>query len=129
MPSLILLFNHTLTAAQEQDAYGSLGVCGIITPPADIQKRWSQVPPDTDALNECLDSVFSWLQEVAFPGDFVLIQGEFGATWLAVKEAFRLGLAPVYSTTRRMAVEEHLSCGDVEVRHIFSHVRFRRYEL
>ena len=107
----------------------SLGVTVIIAPPEDIQDPWSQVPAETDSLVEYLAPVLDWLGEMAAPGDFVLIQGEFGATWLAVKEAFSLGLIPVYSTTRRQAVKEHLPNGDVEVRHLFSHVRFRRYEL
>ncbi len=127
-PALILLFNHTLTNAQENDARESLGVSKIITPPADIQQLWSQVPPDTDDLAGHLAPLFVWLNSVARTGDFVLVQGEFGASCLAVKESFRLGLIPVYSTTRREAFEEHLPGGRVEIRHVFSHVRFRRYE-
>jgi hypothetical protein len=46
---------------------------------------------------------------------------------LAVGEAIRLGLVPVYSTTSRQAVEEHLPDGRVEISHVFSHVRYRRY--
>lgn len=126
-PTLFLLFSHTLTATQEADARLSLGVNRILEPPISIRMIWAQVPPDVDELTGYLAPVFSWLVREARPGDFALIQGEFGATWLAVVEAFRLGLVPVYSTTRREAMEEHLPDGRVEIRHTFSHVRYRRY--
>ena len=126
-PALFLLFNHRLTEAQEADAQQSLGVDRIVAAPADIQTLWSQVPPEIDILTPYLTPVFAWLEDQARPGDFVLIQGEFGATCLAVKEAHRLNLIPVYSTTSRQAMEEHLPDGRVEIRHTFSHVRYRQY--
>ena len=126
-PALILLFNHRLTVRQEEDARASLGIASITLPPADIRAVWAQVPPDIDELTGYLAPVFSWLEGIARHGDFVLVQGEFGATCLAVGEAFRLSLIPVYSTTRREAVEKHLADGRVEIRHTFAHVRYRRY--
>lgn len=127
MTDLILLFNHTLTAKQEADARQSLEVDRIVEPPAEIKGLWSQVPADIDDLTMYLEPVLGWLEGAAKRGDFVLVQGEFGATCLAVKKAFQLGLVPVYSTTSREAHEEHRPDGSVHVRHVFSHVRFRRY--
>lgn len=126
-PNLVLLFNHRLTAAQEADARDSLGIGRIIAPPEALQRRWSEVPPETDELAAWLDPLFVWLAQVGRPGDFALIQGEFGATFLTVHEVFRLCLIPVYSTTRRQAVEEHQEDGSVHLRHVFAHVRYRRY--
>ncbi|MFH0784214.1 MAG: CRISPR-associated protein Csx20 [Pseudomonadota bacterium] len=128
-PNLILLFNHRLTARQEEDAYSSLGINRIILPPVDVQMIWAQVPTDADELTGYLAPVFAWLAAAAQPGDFVLIQGEFGATYLAVEMAFRLSLVPIYSTTRREAMEEHVADDRVEIRHTFSHVRYRKYGL
>ena len=53
----------------------ALGVSTIIMPPTGIQELWSQVPTYTDGLNEYSGPVFSWLQQVAAAGDFILIQG------------------------------------------------------
>ncbi len=128
MPSLILLFNHRLTAPQEADARQSLGVARIVAPPPEIQALWSQVPPEPESIVNFLAPVSVWLAATARPGDFVLIQGEFGATCLMVKKAFALGLIPVYSTTRREAIEEHTEDGAVHIRHTFSHQRFRQYD-
>ena len=128
-PDLFLLFNHRLTAAQEADARVSLGIGRIIAPSEALQRRWSEVPPETDELAAWLVPLFAWLVQAGRPGDLILIQGEFGATFLAVQEAFRLGLIPVYSTTRRQAVEEYQADGSVHLRHVFFHVRYRRYSL
>jgi hypothetical protein len=126
-PALFLLFNHRLTSVQEADALASLGVGRIVAPPEAIQHLWSAVPPEAESLGEYLAPVVAWLAAEARPGDFVLIQGEFGATCTMVKESLHLGLVPVYSTTRRDALEEHDADGRVHVRHTFSHVRYRRY--
>ncbi|MDO8948663.1 MAG: CRISPR-associated protein Csx20 [Desulfocapsaceae bacterium] len=126
-PTLFLLFNHNLTAPQETDARTSLGVDRIVLPPLEISRCWVEIPPDAEELASYLAPVFTWLGSEAISGDFVLIQGEFGATFLLVHEAIRLGLVPVYSTTIRQAVEQHLPDGQVKISHIFSHVRYRKY--
>lgn len=126
-PSLFLLFNHRLTAQQEADARASLGVTRIVSPPSAIQSLWSEVPSEADTLTGYLAPVCAWLAEAAQPGDFALIQGEFGATWQMANQALNLGLIPIYSTTRREAVEEHGEDGRVHLRHTFAHVRFRKY--
>ena len=128
-PSLILLFNHRLTQAQEADARSSLGVGSIVAAPPEISTIWAGIPPAADAIAATLDPVVNWLATEGNPGDFVLIQGDFGATYLMVNAAIRLGLIPVYSTTQRQAVEEHKPDGSVHIGHIFSHVQFRRYQV
>jgi len=125
--NLLVLFNHTLTAAQKADARASLGVAEIVLPPDGIRELWSQVPPDAESLRDYLAPVWKWLSERATPGDFVLVQGEFGATFLMVNFCLKRGLVPVYSTTARQAVEKRLPNGRVQIQHTFQHVRFRRY--
>lgn len=129
LPVLFLLFNHRLTPPQEADARAVLGVTRIVALPREIQVIWGQVPPEADEISSLLAPARDWLAAQAAPGDFVLIQGDFGATCLMVNAAIRQGLIPVYSTTRRQAVEERMEDGSVHLRHIFTHVRFRRYGL
>jgi len=126
-PTLFLLFNHRLTAAQDSDARASLGVGHVIAAPREILTIWGQVPPEAEEIGSFLAPVTHWMAATARPGDFILIQGDFSATFLMVSEALRLHLIPISSTTRRQAVEEHMSDGSVHLRHIFTHVRFRRY--
>jgi len=127
VPRLIVLFNHTLTDGQREDARRSLGAEEFLEPPAGVRSLWAEVPPELASLEEYLAPVRSWLGDCARPGDFLLVQGDFGATWLMVRFAMAMGLIPVYSTTRRAAAEELQPDGSVRLTHRFQHVRFRRY--
>ena len=124
---LLVLFNHSLTEAQRDDAAKSLGVCAFIEPPPELRAIWSGLPPEAESLLPTLAPVFAWLERNGRPGDHLLVQGDFGATFLLAQKARALGLIPIYSTTRREAEEERV--GDaVRLSHRFRHVRFRRYE-
>ena len=128
MPSsLFLLFNHKLTPIQERDAFVSLAVKQIKNPPPDLQAMWSQIPPDLPGIEGYLRPIKEWLKGASKQGDYVLIQGDFGACFIMVNFAFSLGLIPVYSTTERVAVERQGDNGTVKLIHQFKHHIFRRY--
>jgi len=126
-PSLLLLFNHTPTDLQLEDATRALGVSRVESPPEEIRRLWQNVPPELDAIRKYLDPIAAWITSKARAGDYILIQGDFGATWLMVQLAFERGLVPIYSTTARNAFEEVVDYRAVKLTHQFSHVRFRRY--
>jgi hypothetical protein len=127
-PSLFFLFNHTPTEAQLGDAENTFGIKRFMTPPPEIGQFWRQIPPELDTIADYLTPVKDWLSDCARKGDFVLIQGDFGATYLMVRFALEAGLIPIYSTTERRAVEHHGADGRVHLSHTFYHCRFRRYE-
>jgi hypothetical protein len=124
---LFAIFNHTLTEAQVADARSRLGVKRIVSPPEELQALWRQVPADLEGIDGYLAPLKDWLAGEARAGDYVLIQGDFGATWIMVNHAFQLGLVPVYSTTERQAEETITGDGAVRLVHHFQHRRFRRY--
>ena len=128
MPDFFLLFSHTLTNDQKEDAWRTFGVQNFIPLPEDLQARWSNVPPETDTVDDHLWPILEWLRKQSQPGDYVLIQGDFGMTYLAVAWAFQQGLIPVYATNRRQSVETVLPDGTVPKQSIFKHVRFRTYQ-
>ncbi|MFH0727046.1 MAG: CRISPR-associated protein Csx20 [Pseudomonadota bacterium] len=127
-PILFFLFSHTPTEVQLADARKTLGVDHFVTPPPEIGRLWRQVPPDLDTIDDYLTPVKHWLAGRARKGDFVLIQGDFGATYRMVRFALEGGFIPIYSTTERRAVEQHEPDGRVRLSHTFYHCRFRRYE-
>jgi hypothetical protein len=127
MPTLFLLFNHQFTPAQHQAAREELGVRQVVSLPPRLQDLWGQMPPEVPALRDYLEPVRVWLAAAARPGDYVLVQGDFGATYLMVGWAREQGFIPVYATTSREAVEEHRPDGSVKMVHYFQHQRFRRY--
>ena len=128
MTDLYLVFNHTLTDLQKRSAKTSIGVERVIDLPPPLKDLWSVVPPELPGLLDYLQPLKNWLVERAQFSDYILIQGDFGATYLMVKFAFENGLVPVYSTTVRNAIEEHNADGSVRLLHHFKHIRFRKYE-
>ena len=68
-----------------------------------------------------------WLASSTKPLDYVLIQGDFGASYLLIQFALSHDLIPVYSTTARQAVESMQPDGSMKVEHLFKHQIFRKY--
>ncbi|MBT3386898.1 MAG: hypothetical protein HOG03_23990 [Desulfobacula sp.] len=126
---ILLLFNHQFTIGQEEDARRSLGVKTILALPDHLKKLWSQIPPEKESIEAFLMPIKDWTQRKASNRDYVLIQGDFGATYLMVNFAFEQGLLPVYATAVRKASEKIQSDGSVKMEHVFNFCRFRKYGL
>lgn len=129
MKTLFLLFNHTITDAQEKDARESLAVERIIPLPVFLEKIWNRISPELPEIAGHLAPIRQWIAEQSADGDYIIIQGDFGACFLMVNFAFKTGLIPLYSTTQRKAREELAADGSVRLSHHFSHVIFRKYAL
>lgn len=128
MSRLLLLFNHELTPQQEAAARQELGAEAIVVPPPEVLQLWGQIPADLPRLCDMLMPVVRWVESEGKAGDFILIQGDFGACFWMVQAAFHLKLIPIYATTRREASEIRLPNGSIQMTHCFRHVLFRRYE-
>lgn len=124
--NMLLLFSHHLTNEQEKDARENLGVGEFISLPPELQQKWSNIPPELESLREYLKDIFEWIDKVAGKGDFVLVEGEFGATYSVVSYCIDKDLIPIYSTTERKVIEEAANDG-VKTQRVFKHVRFRQY--
>ena len=116
-----------MTMDQIKDAELSLGITTFVEMPDNLKELWRQISPLPAEIHNLFEPLRQWLENAARPLDFVLIQGDFGATWLMVDFAFKHGLVPVYATTRRKARETVQPDGSVVTEHIFMHQRFRRY--
>lgn len=125
--SLFLLFNHQFTAAQEADARASLGIECVVNLPDHLQDLWSNIPPDLEEISSYLVPITDWLKSSGNPGDYALIQGDFGACYLMAQVAFSGKMVPIYSTTERSASEELDLDGSIILTHHFQHRIFRRY--
>ena len=60
-------------------------------------------------------------------GDYVLVQGEFGAVFYMVDYCFKTGRIPVYAATKRV-VQEHKNGDKITSKRVFEHTCFRRYQ-
>ncbi len=128
MKQIFLLFSHQLTLAQRKELKNKFDVDRIINLPLNLQNIWSNIPPEIPSIKSYLKDIFDWLKEKSQPGDLVLIQGEFGATYMAVDFCKKIRLIPLYATTRREVVEETLSDDTIKVKRTFVHTRFREFE-
>ena len=127
MKRMFLCFNHELTREQIQDAKRNLNIDEFIHLPSSLKKLWQDIPPDLLDISSYLKPIIDWLKTTTREGDLILVQGDFGATYLIVQFAFKEGLIPVYATTKREVIEKKMPDGKVEMIHQFRHVIFRRY--
>ena len=127
MKKLFLLFSHTLTNNQIDDAKNSLGIDEFVMLSSELQVLWSNVPPRLEDLVGYLQSIRNFLIENLDADDLVLIQGDFGATCSMVSFVKSLGFDAVYATTQRELLELKDNDAKVVKTSVFSHVRFRQY--
>lgn len=126
--TLFLLFSHVLTEIQVAEAYTFLHVDRIQYLPSDLQTSWSQVPAEDGSLITYARPFIQWLKSEAIPGDKVLIQGDFGLSFLVVQACYQMKLTALYATAYRKSRERRTSQGEVEKLVVFEHVKFRAYE-
>ena len=128
MPDLYCILNHELTEKQKEDAVSNIGVDSIYYGDKEVKYIWSNIKPEGELDISSLNKIVDWLKDSAKIGDYVLVQGEFGATFYIVDFCFKNGLIPVYATSKREYREIILNDGSIERKHIFNHVQFRRYK-
>lgn len=128
MPKMLLLFSHELTQDQVKDARATLNITEFVPLSLDLEGLWKNIPPTKPSLSEHLEPIRKWMKGRGDPGDYILIQGDFGAVYLMVNFAFSIDLIPIYSTTEREVVEKAMPDNMVRSERVFRHKIFRRYE-
>jgi len=127
LPNLYLVFSHELSEKQKNEVYEKFDVEGIFNMPDSLKAIWSQIPADIPSVSEYIEPVKEWLEKNICERDYILIEGDFGATYLIVKWAFSKNCKPIYATTERKVTETHVG-EKIIVNRVFEHVRFRFYE-
>lgn len=124
---LFLIFSHKLTEDQQNDARETFGVDEFVSLPKSLQQLWSNIAPEEENIYKYLSPLWEYMAKQINSSDVVLIQGDFGATYLAIKLAKELEALPIYATTKRV-VKEEIENNEVIKTSIFKHVRYRIYE-
>ncbi|SFM74032.1 CRISPR-associated protein Csx20 [Thermodesulforhabdus norvegica] len=122
-----VILSHELTEDQKEELLKIWGVSRIVLMPDEIRRNWEDISPEGESVEDEVATVMEWLEAESYPGDVVVVQGEYGATLHVAIRARELGLVPVYSTTRRELKESKLPDGSVHQERIFRHVRFRKF--
>ena len=126
MNKLFLIFNHTRTKEQIEDAKKSLYVDAFLPLPEALQTVWSTIPPYETDIKPALRPIKDFLAYNGDNGDFALIQGDFGSCYELVNFCKSIGITPVYATNTRVSTEE-LKDGVVHKVSEFKHCIFRKY--
>lgn len=124
---LFLIFSHKLTDIQIEDAKANLGIDEFIYLPDELQNIWRNISPYVEDINDKLEGFFKWIDVNVSKEDYILIQGDFGATYHLVKYCKSKDLRPIYSTTEREAVENRKGGSTIVLSHKVSHIRYREY--
>jgi len=126
MRRMFLLFSHTLTKEQIEDAEVTLKVNEFVYLPKDLQEKFSNVPPNIEDIVSYSKIFISYLEKNLKKNDIVLIQGDFGVVYNIVEFCKRNGIIAVYSTTARVSKEKEVDGKIIKVSE-FRHIKFRKY--
>ena len=124
MKKMFILISHNLTPEQEEDAKRDRQVDEFIYVKNSI---WQNIPPENEKISNLLNEIKESILKDAKKGDLLLVQGDFGATYIMVNFAFQNGLVPIYATSKREVVEIKKDENITTIRK-FRHIRFREYE-
>lgn len=127
MKKLIVLMSHDMTELQISDAYKTFNIEKIIEADKNIKEIWANINPVSSLDLIKLDTVINWIEEVSDKYDYILVQGEFGATFYIVDYCFKNDLIPIYATSKRK-VEEYRNGEEIITNRVFLHQGFRNYE-
>lgn len=123
---MLLIFSHTLTSEQIKDAKETLKIENFIYMPDELQMKWSNIPASLQNIENCLEPIKEFILTNSKEGEYVLVQGDFGATYSVVTFCKNNKLIPVYSTTKRVCKESYSDNSIQKISH-FSHLLFRKY--
>lgn len=122
-----LFFSHTLTDEQVNDAQESLGVQMFANLSEPLLNKWKNIPVDKESIKMFMEQFCEYIDNETTEGEYILIQGDYGAVYFLVNYSLKQRLIPVYSTTERKVITEKIG-NKIVKKSEFQHVRFRRYE-
>jgi len=125
---MFVIMSHPLSQGQKEDLK-KMGVSTVVAMSEDNKKSWGQIDPQGRIKKiMVVNDLKKWLSDESKEGDYVLIQGEPGASFNLVSWCNDEGRIPVYATTVRESVEKTVD-GKVIKTNVFKHIQFRRYEI
>lgn len=124
MKTLFILMNHEILPEQRLEAEKNFGITEFVTIG---NEEWSQINPSDESVTMSVKYYKILLKQKSKKGDYLLIQGDFGATYHLIRFAKSIGLIAIYATTKRIITEEKID-GKIITKREFKHERFREYE-
>lgn len=124
--NLLVIMSHELSDIQINEAKEKLKVDHIKVLPQELKSKWSNISPKCELPINEIDKIKDWIKRESGKNDYILVQGEFGATFYIVDFCFQTDRIPIYATTKRV-IEEKKAGDQVIVKRVFKHQNFRKY--
>lgn len=123
---LLAIISHDLLEIQKEEARKKLDIEVFEELPVEYKRFWRNIPSDGNLPLDQLNKVIDWIFTSSKEGDYIWVQGEYGATYYIVDYCFKTKRIPIYATTDRV-VKEYEYQGKIKVERLFQHRQFRRY--
>lgn len=125
--NVVIMLSHELTEEQKRDLEVNWNVEGFIDLPEILKEQWKNINPEDEELNnDIIKQLVKFIKDNTEEEDYILIQGEYGMTFLMANKCLDLNRIPIYATTKRISVEKNID-GEIHLEKIFKHIRFRKY--
>ncbi len=128
MNHCVLVLNHAILPEQVRELEHTFGIERIENLPSELLHIWNRIKPSGALDTSALQRIIGWIADTTESGDYIVVQGEFGATYYVVSYCLDSGLIPLYATSERVYAETKNRDGSITRNHIFRHVCFRKYE-
>jgi hypothetical protein len=123
-----ILLNHEPELPQLNELRERFGVTEMRYPGEKLKFAWSKVSAVEDNPAAFLKEIIKWLEAETAAGDYIWVQGEWGAAFFIVSWALAEGRIPVYAASERQVAEERYPDGTIHSQRIFRHVQFKLYQ-
>lgn len=122
----VVILSHELNCYQILELKEKWKVSDIIFLPKELKDIWSSINPNGEIDTNYLNSILKFIVDNTNEDDYVIVQGEFGATHYIVNRIFENNRIPLYATTVRK-VKEMVIDNITKTERVFEHVNFRKY--
>jgi len=122
----VVILSHELNCYQILELKEKWKVSDIIFLPKELKDIWSSINPNGEIDTNYLNSILKFIMDNTNEDDYVIVQGEFGATHYIVNRIFENNRIPLYATTVRK-VKEMVIDNITKTERVFEHVNFRKY--
>ena len=125
--NVVIILSHNLTEEQKSDLEVNWNVEGFIDLPEILKEQWKNINPEDEELNnDIIRQLVKFIEDNTEEEDYILIQGEYGMTFLMANKCLDLNRIPIYATTKRISIEKNID-GEIHLEKVFKHIRFRKY--
>lgn len=121
------ILSHKLSDIQKQQLKQEWNVDEIEELNEELKFEWGSIDPSSKLDKKLIEKLKNEIEDKTEENDYVIVQGEWGMTFVIVNICFDLDRIPIYATTKRI-IKEIKEGQEIKIERIFRHIKFRKYE-